>query len=368
MKKYISLIVILFFMFSCNKSKKQNSQSMIIPILAEIVETSKDSQLFTGLEYITLESTDQSLFGKIDKLIVYNDRFYILDKTDMKKIFVFANDGKFIRKIGRFGEGPGEYSNIEDFTIDESTGNIIVLSYPSRVMVYDEIGNFIRDKKLAPEALLWNIISCTDGYICSTNHQAALSQEEASLIFKFDKDFILQEKTTDVLPIQIPMPPFITSPLLNYRNDIVYFDVFANKVYPQINKSGNNAIDFDFNGQEAPNEVYANPQEFIMNQQKYCFFIDAIILEDVLLSTFSWKGKRITSILNITDRSNISYDYSNWFPDRLLYYNDNIVYSSANPASILGDKCINFENKTTNFPLTFSSNPVILKLKFKIEI
>lgn len=350
---------------SCSVKDKADNDSSTISLLKDVNERIEPMSVFEEFEYVTLETTDQSLFGAIDKLIVFDDNYYILDKAKKKQILVFSKDGAFVRTIGDIGKGPGEYTNIEDFTIDETTKNIILLCFPSTSITYDNKGQFLGRKKLTSTALLWNICSYKDGYICSSNHQSVLKGDEAFLLFNFDKGFNLRERSQNVLPAYISIPPFISNPVLNVGGNIAYFDAFTSMVHFNVNHKEVKTFRLDFGGKEVPLELYTNTQEFFSKQGEYRFFIDAIIADSVLFTSFANCGKRYVSIVDFETNRVLTYENYTWYPDKLLFYEDEYFYSSYNPQSVIKDCDITFTKKTTNYPLDINSNPVILKFKAK---
>lgn len=352
-------------MISCKKLNKNDTQTLTLPLLENISDNLDLNIVFDEFEYVTLESTDQSLFGYLDKLIVDDNFFFILDKAKTKKIFVFSKDGAFIRTIGKVGKGPGEYTNIEDFTIDELTHDIIVLTFPSTVITYNYQGEFISQKKLTSNSLLWNICSYKDGYVCSTNHQSILKGDEAFLIFNFDKDFNLRGKLLDVLPLYIPIPPFISNPLLNVKDEIVYFDAFTSNVHFNVNHKNLKTIHLDFGGKEVPFSTYADAGEFFTKQQEYCFLLESFIADNLLFIAFANCGTRYASIINLETNKAISSENFTWFPDKILYHKDNYFYSSSSALSIIDNDDITYKKKIRNYPLEYNSNPVVVRFKAK---
>ncbi len=101
----------------------------------------KLSSYFSSLEFIPLETNNEALLGRINKLHVYNDTLFILDKTGSKGVFMFnRRDGSFLGRIGSIGSGPGEYSSLEDFTIDIENRRLYLLD-SDRQQIYEyELG------------------------------------------------------------------------------------------------------------------------------------------------------------------------------------------------------------------------------------
>ena len=83
------------------------------------------SDWIESIEYIPLETTDQCL---LDENIIYdyNDNHIIVSYYDAETIYLFDRKGKFIRTIGRRGQGPEEYTNSFSLFIDMNDEYIIV--------------------------------------------------------------------------------------------------------------------------------------------------------------------------------------------------------------------------------------------------
>ncbi|MBU3041640.1 6-bladed beta-propeller [Bacteroides fragilis] len=63
----------------------------------------KLSTIIDSIYYLPLETDDRYLIGNIDKLIVTDVFFYVIDKDINPSIFCFNKKGEFIRKIGNRG-------------------------------------------------------------------------------------------------------------------------------------------------------------------------------------------------------------------------------------------------------------------------
>jgi hypothetical protein len=97
--------------------------------------------------YIYLEDTEESFitrtFEGLAKLVVEEQRLYILDSRKNGTIFCFDLDGKFLFKINDVGSGPDEYLEVRDFSIHD--GKIYLLEAPrNQLFIYDaENGGFL---------------------------------------------------------------------------------------------------------------------------------------------------------------------------------------------------------------------------------
>ena len=73
------------------------------------------------------------------------DRYYIQD--GQRAVLIFDNTGKFITRIRDLGKGPGQFTQLTDFTIDCVKKQIILLcDIPNRLIYLDLNGNFIKEK------------------------------------------------------------------------------------------------------------------------------------------------------------------------------------------------------------------------------
>ena len=110
-----------------------------IDINAPIIPGAKLSEIFGDYRIIPLETNDSSLIGGVmyspQRYIKHDGRFYVNSEN---AVLVFDNDGKFIQRLDRYGEGPGEYSYFSDYNvIPATTGTEIWVSGNSRIHRYD---------------------------------------------------------------------------------------------------------------------------------------------------------------------------------------------------------------------------------------
>jgi len=155
--KNILLILCISCLFSCDK-RIRIAESPIgkEEHLISVLPKEEDFDVFDltpyidTIKFVKLELTDdnESLIGTIDKVIVYDERIYILDLIT-HSLFVFDMEGHYLHKITRIGQGPGEYTQLDFFDIDRENKHIVLTDLMSYwVMRYDLEGNFLFKQKI----------------------------------------------------------------------------------------------------------------------------------------------------------------------------------------------------------------------------
>lgn len=132
----LHLIILLLLLLSC---KSQNQIYIFDPMSTDGKEMNL-SEISDDITYIPLDNTLP--LGVIYKYEVVNNYIYLSTKDT--GILVFDQTGKFIRRIGAIGRGPGEYAYSMFFEVDKESGTIYVLDSNGAIKVYSKIGRFLR--------------------------------------------------------------------------------------------------------------------------------------------------------------------------------------------------------------------------------
>lgn len=112
MKHFISAFLAVFcavcIFLSCSDQRK-NTPTDIKEITFK--DPSKDYLLasnFKNIHMVQLEMKDECMISDVKRIIDTDGQLYVL--TSDNEIFCFdRSTGKYLRKIGSTGEGPGEY-------------------------------------------------------------------------------------------------------------------------------------------------------------------------------------------------------------------------------------------------------------------
>ena len=112
------------------------------------------SEMISELEYIPLETRENGLIGGVLGMIVTPSHIFIHEAEGggggggmivpgISRLYTFSRDGRFICEIGRVGQGPGEYQNINNFFIDDKNQLVYIETFRT-LLEYSYDGVFRR--------------------------------------------------------------------------------------------------------------------------------------------------------------------------------------------------------------------------------
>jgi len=142
MKGELFLLFVFFFFYSCKSEKKATEETSENRISIIDVEKAMDrlsnpkfnfSEFVEDITYIPLQTTNESLIGGKHQPPLHVSADYIF-YGDM----MFRRDGRFIRKLGKTGQGPEEYLQALGIAIDEEREEFYVYTnFDRNIYIYD---------------------------------------------------------------------------------------------------------------------------------------------------------------------------------------------------------------------------------------
>ena len=97
--------------------------------------------------------SEEEMFGELTSIDVDSDgNIYILDRK-VKKVKIFDSEGKFLRKFGKDGQGPGEMNVPITIQIISNDELVVSDALNQRLMFYSLEGEFKREMSTAVKAL-----------------------------------------------------------------------------------------------------------------------------------------------------------------------------------------------------------------------
>lgn len=96
-----------------------------------------------SIEYIPLETNDSCLVSNALNLQVSAD-FLFMYNGKTGQVLQFDRKGKFVRPVGRQGNGPGEYNLVSYLAANNKQKELTICQYGSPALVYSFDGTFLR--------------------------------------------------------------------------------------------------------------------------------------------------------------------------------------------------------------------------------
>lgn len=115
---FVKLVFVVLVFSCCTRPVKPIVDLIQINIDPDKIENYIDLSplLDDSIDIIPLETADECLLSNIERLTFYKERIYVMDES-RQNVFVFDEAGHYVGKIGRQGNGPGEYSAIMYYSI-----------------------------------------------------------------------------------------------------------------------------------------------------------------------------------------------------------------------------------------------------------
>lgn len=129
--------LITCFIISC--SNYENNEKSVIKLNPnDAKKTINLSEIVDTISYIRLETIKESQMIKVGEIVIKEKNIYCLD-YGQKAIFIFAIDGRFLKKLEKQGDGPDQYRKLDKFLVNEDETEIEIFDYRgenSRIITY----------------------------------------------------------------------------------------------------------------------------------------------------------------------------------------------------------------------------------------
>ena len=366
MKKILLFIACLLFLLEgCRQASKQQTtdnysisedillDSAVTRIKIDNFDTNsvlKYSEVFEEVNFVRLETTDNCLIGRVDRIVATADKFIILDSSIAHMVFVFNRDGSFANRIGTRGEGPQDYDSPDDIAYDKYKDELLVLCHNNKSILRFKLdGTFVG--KITVEWWISSIFVVDDNaYLLFFNnriqpnrkrndHNIFVINEDGKIL---EKLFPYQKETGEHSP---PRPKFSY-----YNNEIIFSQYYFNTVYSMENNEIKPKYYLDFGKRGIPMSVFVNNKSTelwkIIKDREYVYNMASFETSSHVITQFSYKGfifdffyskpsgNTRTSCVYINDMHHLS-------PNRSFFFmSDDLLISPVNPESFVVNKAL----------------------------
>lgn len=328
------------------------------------------------VELMRLEETDDALLSYVGELISADDK-YLLSSGKTGDIYFFSKAGEFLSKVNRQGEGPEEYTGVNDKWIHNNALFVYSKNQKS-VKEYSLNGDFVEAHDVVLDAA--QVVPYGDGYALDMN-RGLIDDTLAYNVVLLNSDFKREELLAPFKPIP---SSFGMSSEFNgfqpYNNDFVYLRTMSDTLFLLQNKDLKPLARFDFGKYWLWNDERLSDPAYdvveIMQSNSLIWNLGVRVHSKWLylnymssfLDTKAMMIDRTTGAYRLLDfRSSADEKYTmnalHWEGDRLLF-----SISSASVADFLEELSEGqwqFREGTTLEEIESSENPVMMWVKLK---
>ena len=141
------------------------------------------NQILKNSEVVPLEYNQQSILSDFATFLNDTTNYFLVDKHVKKKVYQFSLNGQFIRTIGQYGEGQGEYQHLTDALVTPGGIEILSSQHQSQVFSYDKLGRFIESNQVLDRPAYSFIKDAENGfyYFKSSSYQNIIQKVNVDL-------------------------------------------------------------------------------------------------------------------------------------------------------------------------------------------
>jgi hypothetical protein len=196
---YLFFFTLLFIGCSTQPKAPTDSTLPILDTSKEYPEIKVDIHELGEVEYIPLETTDESVMA-VGLYHHISDEYIIIQ--DLSDIQIFDRKGKHIQKISYIGQGPKEYHYIFNFKVDFKKKELYVMD-PQKIQVYSFTGKWIRTIGNIPQGI-------TPEFTFDYNEQYLITHNVFHDYFNIEKQevdlhpyYLIDKQTGEFIPLPL---------------------------------------------------------------------------------------------------------------------------------------------------------------------
>jgi len=305
--------------------------------------------IFKIEKIVKLESNGDSFIGSYDKILIEEDRIFIMDSRITFSIFVFDFGGNFLFKIFSFGEGPNEYIELRDFTLSASTNTIDILDFAGKKVLRfsKKNGEFLETKGLDRNSYYRSMEKIDGGYVSSHANNCGVLGDCFNVSFLSDD--LIVESNSLAMNKHLKNYDFKGDPQFSRNGDRVFFKEIYNDTIYEVLQASNQlraAFSVDFGKFKLPGDFkYSRKNSNLNDAFKYVLtnnltlgIKDFFVSENYLYFRYGAPELREV-IIDLNTRVNVSFQQ---------YITSNFLYT--------GTTCAVFQNQ---FVKVISSEEIV---------
>lgn len=233
----IATVIILFIAIGCQTPQNKVSTGEHIVSDSTLIQINVDpggeesyafDSLIDDISYIKLETNSDCLIGSIHQILCTKDYIFIMDVFVANAVYCFDKQGNFVRRIGKKGQGPGEYTRLCKMCLTSDQKQIILYDW-TRLHYYDLQGNHIKD--VSPSFYVNDIELINNDFIAGFKESGVDDNSQRQMLAVYDKDFKLLYREFPSFYNKVFRLNNGMHSLRSFGNDIYLKEPWKNSIY-----------------------------------------------------------------------------------------------------------------------------------------
>jgi hypothetical protein len=150
MRITIASILTMIIFFGCGRGNKAEFPTGDC-ITVDATKINLDNNILLSMsdfvdkvDIIPLEFNKDCILSEIRKIVIHNNNLFLIESGGPKTIYRFDTQGNFLNKIGSHGQGPQEFIELFDFSLNENDQIVYLLDNAKQaILCFDFDGQFI---------------------------------------------------------------------------------------------------------------------------------------------------------------------------------------------------------------------------------
>lgn len=221
------MVALFICLFSCrNVADEEIAESKFLDL--DNSETKELTSSFTNLELIPLETSEEAVIGMPVKVLYHNEKYYVLDRRAFS-VLVFDSEGKYLKKLGALGRGPGEYLNLYDIGFNPYTEDLELMSPRGVLISYNETSDTYITNLQLPRDIesVHHFINLNEDVILFYSAY----EKEQLLFYSRSADQVIEKALRNTDPENKIRAKSFFSPFALYNNSVYFLDSNTQSVY-----------------------------------------------------------------------------------------------------------------------------------------
>lgn len=216
-----------------NENRFMTSNSMLLEIDPQKNQKITSSTV-NNIDMILPETSDEFLFGDIDKIIIRDNKLFV-KPYNRGKLLIFTDKGEEYSIIDQVGGGPGEYLQFTDFDVDSVRKQIVIVDGGNRkVLNYSYKGEWLDETPIDLSIKLIKAYYINDEihYIIDLGYSKILDEHNTPYsinLFTHSWEFI-----TGYFQFDTPRKGMMGDPYMLFSNSIEnvgYYKPFTDSIF-----------------------------------------------------------------------------------------------------------------------------------------